>query len=246
MNEQSLTPPDFGIYVYDPTTGQNQLVYNDRTTWELNALAVAPRTEPPVIGAREQRSGLDGRRSASVRSTSRRRASTRSSTARSSTTRRSAHALQGRGRGPRHRRLLERGGEGRDDVRSHDARRRGGPRRGARLPDGSWLANVPPYIPMHLQPIDKFGLAIRNQQLWIQGDARREPPLRRLPRVAHGPGRPGASVRTRRSRSSKGPQASPSRSPNRTEFPWDKKVTADPRCQVRAVPQRRRRPATTR
>ena len=24
--------------------------------------------------------------------------------------------------------------------------------------DGSWLANVPPYIPMHLQPIDKFGL----------------------------------------------------------------------------------------
>ena len=35
--------------------------------------------------------------------------------------------------------------------------------------DGSWLANVPPYIPMHLQPIDKFGLAIRNQQLWIQG-----------------------------------------------------------------------------
>ena len=36
-------------------------------------------------------------------------------------------------------------------------------------PDGSWLANVPPYIPVHLQPIDKFGLAIRNQRLWIQG-----------------------------------------------------------------------------
>ena len=36
-------------------------------------------------------------------------------------------------------------------------------------PDGSWLANVPPYIPVHLQPIDKFGIAIRNQRLWIQG-----------------------------------------------------------------------------
>jgi hypothetical protein len=35
--------------------------------------------------------------------------------------------------------------------------------------DGSWLANVPPYIPMHLQPIDKFGMSIRNQRLWIQG-----------------------------------------------------------------------------
>ena len=35
--------------------------------------------------------------------------------------------------------------------------------------DGSWLANVPPYIPMHLQPIDKFGMSIRSQGLWIQG-----------------------------------------------------------------------------
>jgi hypothetical protein len=35
--------------------------------------------------------------------------------------------------------------------------------------DKSWLAEVPPYIPVHLQPIDKYGLAIRNQRLWIQG-----------------------------------------------------------------------------
>src|SRR6202044_258949 len=35
--------------------------------------------------------------------------------------------------------------------------------------DGSWLANVPPYLPLHLQPIDQSGLAIRNQQLWIKG-----------------------------------------------------------------------------
>jgi hypothetical protein len=35
--------------------------------------------------------------------------------------------------------------------------------------DGSWLADIPPYLPVHLQPIDKFGMAIRNQRLWIQG-----------------------------------------------------------------------------
>ena len=29
--------------------------------------------------------------------------------------------------------------------------------------DGSWLADVPPYLPIHLQPIDKFGLSIRSQ-----------------------------------------------------------------------------------
>ena len=35
--------------------------------------------------------------------------------------------------------------------------------------DGSWLAEIPPYIPVHLQPIDKFGLSLRNQRTWIQG-----------------------------------------------------------------------------
>ena len=50
QNEQSLTPPDFGIYIYDPATGQNQLIYNDRSTWDLNAVAVAARTEPAVVG----------------------------------------------------------------------------------------------------------------------------------------------------------------------------------------------------
>jgi hypothetical protein len=36
-------------------------------------------------------------------------------------------------------------------------------------PDGSWLADIPPYIPVHLQPIDKWGMSIRNQRTWIQG-----------------------------------------------------------------------------
>jgi hypothetical protein len=35
--------------------------------------------------------------------------------------------------------------------------------------DGSWEAHVVPYLPYHLQPIDRFGLAIRNEMLWIQG-----------------------------------------------------------------------------
>jgi hypothetical protein len=34
--------------------------------------------------------------------------------------------------------------------------------------DGSWEAHVTPYLPYHLQPIDRFGLAIRNEMLWIQ------------------------------------------------------------------------------
>ena len=37
------------------------------------------------------------------------------------------------------------------------------------LADGSWRAKVPPYIPMHLQAVDEFELAIRSQTTWIQG-----------------------------------------------------------------------------
>jgi hypothetical protein len=42
--------------------------------------------------------------------------------------------------------------------------------------DGSWEALVVPNLPYHLQPMDRFGLAIRNQLTWIQaapGEARR-------------------------------------------------------------------------
>jgi cytochrome c553 len=35
--------------------------------------------------------------------------------------------------------------------------------------DGSWLAEIPPFVPVHLQPVDEFDLAIRNQTTWIQG-----------------------------------------------------------------------------
>ncbi len=35
--------------------------------------------------------------------------------------------------------------------------------------DGSWLAKVPPNLPVRVQPIDKFGLAILTERVWIQG-----------------------------------------------------------------------------
>jgi hypothetical protein len=35
--------------------------------------------------------------------------------------------------------------------------------------DGSWLALVPPNIPIHLQPIDKFGMSLKNEPVWFSG-----------------------------------------------------------------------------
>jgi hypothetical protein len=169
-NEQSVTPPDFGIYIFDPVTKRNQLIYNDRNTWELNALAVAPRREPPLIrdlvSANADPTAPVRIGSVDVTKTS----------------------------------LQEtiKGGQFGDGVPLGEALKRATKVRiiegfsseaakgvtmfgltmdeGAAIlgeadvnPDGSWLAEIPPYIPVHLQPIDKFGMAIRNQRLWIQG-----------------------------------------------------------------------------
>jgi hypothetical protein len=35
--------------------------------------------------------------------------------------------------------------------------------------DGSWAALVPANVPIHLQPIDKFGMAIVNEPVWFSG-----------------------------------------------------------------------------
>ncbi|MBV9948480.1 MAG: hypothetical protein JOZ69_16640, partial [Myxococcales bacterium] len=91
-------------------------------------------------------------------------------------------------------------------------------------PDGSWLADVPSYLPIHLQPIDQYGLAIRNQRLWIQGM----------------PGEDRRCVGCHESRTGQGvpvygqnPTVAELQGPQpfyqtpiaqRAEFPWDKKV----------------------
>ena len=170
LSEQSVTPPDFGVYIYDPATKKNQLIYNDRTTWELNALAVAPRAEPPVIGDLVEQE--PGSRHAGPHRLGRRH----------------EDEPQGhrQGRQVRRRRRLDVALKDAVKVRVIEGFSSEGAKgvtmfgltmdEGAAIlgeanvyADGSWLAEIPPFIPVHLQPIDKWGMAIRNQRLWIQG-----------------------------------------------------------------------------
>jgi hypothetical protein len=89
--------------------------------------------------------------------------------------------------------------------------------------DGSWLAEIPPFIPVHLQPIDKWGMAIRNQMLWIQGMPGED---RRC--VGCHESRTGAGV----PRFGQNPTVAEQRPPekylqpiaDRVELPWDKKI----------------------
>lgn len=170
LSEQSVSPPDFGVYIFDPATQKNQLIYNERDTWELNAMAVAPRAEPPVIGDIVSKNVDPGTpvRIGSVDVTK--------------------TSLKENVRGGIY-------GEGAPlEVALKDAVKvriiegfsseaaKGVTMFGLTMDegaailgeakvyqDGSWLAEIPPYIPVHLQPIDKFGMSLRNQRLWIQG-----------------------------------------------------------------------------
>ena len=243
MNEQSLTAPDFGIYIYDATTGQNQLVYNDRATWDLNALAVVPRATPHFIGAAQnvQDATVPVRiGSVNVSETSLNEVV---SGAQFNNTPLSEALQPGDGRGPRHRGLLERGGEGRDDVRPHDVRGRSRPRRGARLLRRK-LARERPAVHPDAPPADRQ-VRPRDPEPGAldPGNAERRPALRRLPRVAHDRRLPGL-------RSEHGRRAAPRRRVHRADrephgVPLGQEGPAAPRFEVRELPQHARRPATT-
>ncbi len=86
--------------------------------------------------------------------------------------------------------------------------------------DGSWLANLPPYIPVHLQPIDQFDLSIRSQTTWIQGMPGESRVCGGLPRRQK-PSEPserrlGASD----DRRGRGPEDFMKPIDSRTEYPW--------------------------
>jgi hypothetical protein len=168
LNEQSLTPPDFGIYIYDPASGQNQLIYNDRNTWDVNAVAVSPRAEPPVVGMNSHTADS----TIPIRIGSINIAETDLNEVVSGAQFNNTPMAQALRDGAVAVRVIEGfSSEAAAGVTMFGLTMFEGAAVLGEAPifkDGSWLANAPPYIPIHLQPIDQFGLAIRNQQLWIQ------------------------------------------------------------------------------
>jgi hypothetical protein len=222
MNEQSLTAPDFGIYIYDTKSGQNQLVYNDRATWDLNALAVVPRATPHFIGAAQtvQDATLPVRiGSVNVAETSLNEkisGAQFNNTPLSQALRQGAVAV----------RVIEGfSSEAAKGVTMFGLTMFEGAAVLGEAPvfsDGSWLANVPPYLPMHLQPIDKFGLAIRNQQLWIQGMPNDDRRCVGCHESRTSPGTPASGPSTVAEQHAAVDFTEPIAS--RIEYPWDKKV----------------------
>ncbi|MDB4941105.1 MAG: hypothetical protein JWP97_639 [Labilithrix sp.] len=171
LSEQSVSPPEFGIFIFDPVTKKNQLVYNDRGTWSLNAVAVAPRSEPPVIGdivSKNQDNSAPVRiGSVDITKTS------LNETVKGANYGDTGVPLSAALHDAVKVRVIEGfSSEAAKGVTMFGLTMDEGAAILGEAPvyaDGSWLADIPPYIPVHLQPIDKYGMSIRSQRLWIQG-----------------------------------------------------------------------------
>ncbi len=165
-NELAATAPNFGIYMLNVEDGTRTLVYDNPNTWDLYALPVTPRDEPPVITPTV--TDPDPSVPAILGSID--------VTVTSLNERVNGAQFDGTPLGEAlgqavQMRIIEGfsgevGGIGQFGLTTHD---------GAAIlgetpiqEDGSWRAAVPGFLPYHLQPIDEFGLSIRNQLLWIQ------------------------------------------------------------------------------
>ena len=172
LDELSLSPPDFGLYIFNTETRKNELIVNYEDSWELDGRPVLPRPEPPILSSVQ--SSDDATLPATLGSIDIKQTSLSS-----------LHGNTVSG--------AQFDGTSMDDALRSAVRVRiiegfsseGAPgvtmfgltmSEGAALlgeaevrEDGSWLAQIPPYVPVHLQPIDEFDLMIRNQTTWVQG-----------------------------------------------------------------------------
>lgn len=165
------TPPDYGIYVYDEASRSNQPIYNREDSWEVYARPIAPRREPAVIPSRQD--NADGAVPAVFGSIDVRQTSL--------FTRHGEHVDGAQFENVPMGQALEQATKVRiiEGFSSEAAQvtmfgltmAEGAALLGEAVvnSDGSWRAEVPPYVPIHLQAVDRFDLAIRNQTTWIQG-----------------------------------------------------------------------------
>jgi hypothetical protein len=166
-NELADTAPQFGIYLMNAETNQRTLIFDDPAFWDVYAMPVMPRDEPPVITSTIE-ANPDPSIPAVIGSIDVAETSLGETVSGAQFSGESLHdALLQATRV----RIIEGfsseiGSVGMFGLTMHE---------GAAIlgetpvyEDGSWSAQVPGYLPYHLQPLDRFGLAIRNQMLWIQ------------------------------------------------------------------------------
>ncbi len=172
--ELANTAPKFGLYRYNPETEERVLVYDQEGSWELYAQPVRARPEPT-----ERKSRLDvptdptktgtGAKAAVLGSIDVAQTSLDEVVQGGQFT--EATPLGEALKQAEKVRIIEGFSSEIGPVRMFGLTMHEGAAILAEAPvqkDRSWEAHVVPYLPYHLQPIDRFGLAIRSEGLWIQ------------------------------------------------------------------------------
>ncbi|MGZ3421943.1 MAG: HzsA-related protein [Polyangiales bacterium] len=166
-NELAAVPPNFGVYVYDESAKQNILVYDDPQFSELYAAPVVSKSAPPLIyDVNKKHDVAEGTTigSIDVTQTSLKESINGAQFTNTDLGEALKQAVAVRiiegfsseiGSTPMFGLTMHEGAAVLGEVPVQK--------------DGSWGAKIPSYIPVHLQPIDKFGMSIRSQGLWIQG-----------------------------------------------------------------------------
>ncbi len=172
LDELSLSPPDFGLYIYNAENRTNELIINHEDSWELDGRPVVARAEPPILSSAQTSDDATVPTtlgSVDVKQTS--LYSLHQNTV--SGAQFDGTSMEEALRSAVRVRIIEGfSSEGAPGVTMFGlTMAEGAALLGEALvrEDGSWLANIPPYVPVHLQPIDEFDLMIKNQTTWIQG-----------------------------------------------------------------------------
>jgi hypothetical protein len=145
---------DFGIYLFDSRRAQRRPIYNDSAYWDVFPRVLAPRAAPPKIDG-AGRTQYD--HAALIGSMNVYDSSLDTFASGSIWGVRVIEGFSSEEGIPRDFGITEHEGAallGVAEVRE----------------DGSWAALIPPNVPVHVQPVDIYGLSLRNEPVWFSGN----------------------------------------------------------------------------
>ncbi|WP_428264292.1 hypothetical protein [Haliangium sp.] len=156
--EAAGIPANFGVYLYDSARGQRRPIWDDADYWDVFPRPLVARDAPPAIPPAGRHDYEDNKDAVLLGSMNVYDSSIQDF---------EAGSIFGV-------RVLE--GFSAEEISARDfglTEHEGSALLGVATvrDDGSWAAFIPPNIPIHVQAIDKFGMSLRSEPVWISGNA---------------------------------------------------------------------------
>ncbi|HEY4187163.1 MAG TPA: hypothetical protein VGP07_18955 [Polyangia bacterium] len=144
---------NFGLYVFDAASGGRNLLYDNPNMWEVQARPLSARIEPPITASPVQGDSFVVS-AINVNDTS------------------LTDIQAGLNSGAAVKVRLIEGFSGEEGIRTFGSTEFDGASLYGEVPvyaDGSFKAQVPANVPVHMQVIDKFALSLATEDIWISG-----------------------------------------------------------------------------